>query len=199
MALRIRWPVASTELQGLLARQQGLQRGTQAVDVRLRCRLCLAVLLRRGIARRPERHRIPGLPWCKATSDAKVDQVEMAHGGAHDIAGLDVAEDDGGLTGVEVPQHGAQLHADSEDLRNGQMLAFGGLDNLLRAEMMQGDGLDSNKRVMAPHILRLVDRAEAACANDPYDTVATGKQSRRGSRLLRRERRCGTGVLGGSR
>jgi len=46
--------------------------------------------------------------------------------------------------------------------------------------------------------LRFVDRAEAACANYTNEMVATDKQSRRGSRLFRRGRRCGIGVLGGS-
>src|SRR6266487_1173160 len=136
-------PLGSPGLVGMVARSQHLAPGapcpsarsatcTQAVDVRLRCRLCLAILLRRGIARRTERHRIPSLPWREVTSDAKVDQVETAHGGAHDIARLDITEDDGGLTGVEVPQHGAELHPHSEDLRNGQMLAFGAVEILLQ-------------------------------------------------------------------
>ena len=81
----------------------------EAVNVGLLGRLCLAILLRCGIARGAKGDSISGLPRFEVTSRAKVDQIEMAPGSAHDVSRLDITKDDRRLARVQVIKHGTKL------------------------------------------------------------------------------------------
>src|SRR6267154_4827530 len=86
-----------------------MKRNAEAVNVRLLGRLCLAILLRGGIAGGAKGDSISSLPRFEVTGCAKVDQVEVASGRAHDVSRLDITKDDRWLARVQEIQHGTKL------------------------------------------------------------------------------------------
>jgi len=85
-----------------------------------RCRrgggLRFAILLGRGIASRAEGGGIFALAGLKETGDAKIDQVDMALSGQHDVGRLEIAKDDGRIQAMEIFQDRADLDADRQNL-----------------------------------------------------------------------------------
>src|SRR5713101_3463162 len=90
--------------------QQLVERSAKAVDVRSRRRLRLAILFRRGVAGRTESRCILHLACLEMTGDAEVDQVDESPWCEHDVAGFEVAENDGLLARVQVVQHTTKLY-----------------------------------------------------------------------------------------
>src|SRR5579871_6920969 len=94
----------------VMAAEQVVQRRPQAVDIRLRGRLRLAVLLRRGITRRAKRYSISGLAGLEVARNAKIDQINISARRHHDISGLEVAKDNRRLARVQVIDRKSRLH-----------------------------------------------------------------------------------------
>ena len=99
----------------IVAGQKLVEEDAQAVDIRTRRCLRPAILFGSGIAGRAERNGIVQLPWLEVASNAKVDQVEMAVRGAHDIGRFEVAEDNRWLAAMQVVKHTTELNANSEN------------------------------------------------------------------------------------
>ncbi len=89
-----------------------MQQGTQAIDVGTGRRLRFAVLLWCSVAGRAERNSIPRFAWLKVARDAKIDQVKLSGGGEHNVARLEITEDDWWLVAMQVFKHIAKLAGD---------------------------------------------------------------------------------------
>jgi len=68
-----------------------------------------------GIAWGAKRDSVPGLPWFKVASNAKVNKVELTGRCSHHIGWLEIAEDDGWLTSMEVVKHCTEPDPNIED------------------------------------------------------------------------------------
>src|SRR6266487_3241820 len=79
-----------------------MQSSSQAIDIRLLRSLSLPVLFRGSIARRAKCDSIFGLTRFQVTSRTEVNQVDMPIEGAHDVSRFEVAENDRGMTMMEV-------------------------------------------------------------------------------------------------
>ena len=84
----------------IAAGEEGIEQNTQAVNIALRRCLRTAILFRGSIARRTKQLGIMRLAVPEVTSDAKAYQGKLAGGVLNDIAGLEVAKDDGRLPGM---------------------------------------------------------------------------------------------------
>src|SRR5260370_25608485 len=93
--------------------QQLVERSAKAVDVRARRRLRLAILFWRSITWRTEGGGNLHLACFEMTGDAEVDQVDESPWCEHDVAGFEVAENDGLLARVQVVQHTTKLYTDA--------------------------------------------------------------------------------------
>jgi len=78
-------------------------------------RLRFTILLRRGVSRRAKGNSILNLSWLEMASDSEVYQVEMPIVRAHDISRLEIAEDNGWLSGVQIVKYRAELDANIQD------------------------------------------------------------------------------------
>src|SRR6266567_6882312 len=94
--------------------QQLVERSAEAVDIRTRRRLRLAILFRRGVAGRTKSGCILHLARFEMTGDAEVDQVDESPWCEHDVTGFEVAENDGLLARVQVVQHTTKLYTDAK-------------------------------------------------------------------------------------
>src|SRR5947209_19736997 len=103
-------------MRGVVPCQQLVKESSQAVDVCSRSCLCSAILFWGGITWGAKRDSIRGLPRFKVASNAKVNKVEMTGRCAHHIGWLEIAEDDGRLTGMEVVKHCTEPDTNSENL-----------------------------------------------------------------------------------
>src|SRR6266700_2392194 len=95
--------------------QKLVKQSSQAVDVCSRSCLRSSILFWGGIAWGAERDSIHGLSWLKVASNAKVNQVEMTGRCAHHIGWLEITEDDGRLSRMEIVKHSTKLNTNSED------------------------------------------------------------------------------------
>ena len=91
-----------------------MQERAQTVDVRLRRGLHPAILFGGRVARRAKGHGILRFAWTKVAGNPKIDQIDLPPRCTHDIARLEIAEDDSWLAGMQIVQHGAKLEADSQ-------------------------------------------------------------------------------------
>src|SRR6266699_2813909 len=95
--------------------QQLVKESSQAVDVCPGSCLRSSILFWGGIAWGAKRDGIPGLPWFKVASNAKVNQVDMTGRCSHHIGWLEIAEDDRRLASMEVIKHCTELDTNIED------------------------------------------------------------------------------------
>jgi len=72
-----------------------VQCDTQRINVRPRIGLAATMLLRRCVAGRAHDLGVAGLAGLEEASDPEVDQLDLSLGCEHDVAGFQVAENDG--------------------------------------------------------------------------------------------------------
>src|SRR5579863_2203743 len=92
-----------------------MQNNSQAVNIGARGGLRFAILLWRGVSRGTEGNGVFRLSRLEVTRDAKIDQVDLARGGAHDVGRFEIAKDYRWLLRVEIIQDGTELNPDIED------------------------------------------------------------------------------------
>ena len=81
-----------------------------------------AILFGCSVAFRAEGNGILRLPRLEVPRDAKINQVHVVVGGAHDIRRLEVAKDNGRLVGMQVVEHRTQLDTDFKNHLNREEL-----------------------------------------------------------------------------
>src|SRR6266704_3918201 len=107
---------AKRGLRGIVACQELVKHGSQAIDICLGSCLCSTVLFWCGIAGGTQGFRINGLTRFAVTGNAEVNEIEMSSGRAHNIGWFEIAEDDRRLASVQVVEHCAELDANINDL-----------------------------------------------------------------------------------
>jgi hypothetical protein len=75
-----------------------------------------AVLLRCGIARRAEGDSVKGLPRLEDARDTKVNKIQVMAWSYHDIAGLEIPENNRRGLGMKKLQHGTDLIGEEQHL-----------------------------------------------------------------------------------
>src|SRR6266704_798745 len=107
---------AKRGLRGIVACQELVKHGSQAIDICLGGCLCSTVLFWGRIAGGTQGLCIPELSRFEVTGNAEVNEVEMSSRRAHDIGWFEIAENDRRLASVQVVEHCAELDANINDL-----------------------------------------------------------------------------------
>jgi len=119
---------------GVVARRHVRQDDTQTVHVGARVALAQpAILLGGGVARRAQEHGILRLPRLEEAGDPEVDQLHLALVRQHNVARLEIAEDDRRRLVVQIGQHVTELPRDVQRLG-------------LRRGLVDRDALDLRRR-----------------------------------------------------
>src|SRR5215469_13960134 len=93
----------------VISAEQLIQCTTQGIYVGASVGLGFAVLLWRSEAWGTQHLGISRAPRSKDPRDTKVDELDLAVGRQHDVAGLEIPEDDGRLLAVKIAEHRGDL------------------------------------------------------------------------------------------